>query len=113
MNNLYTKILNIYLEATNETLIEQQFMNLGEPSVKTTLKPESMELKNIKKSLRKTYGSIKSSTNPYLENLYRNFKKDLRRAQRKEQYLKEQNEINNLDRTKKQKCLLDICIKIE
>ena len=70
MNNLYTKISNIYLEATNETLIEQQIMNLGEPSIKTALKPESMEIKNIKKSLRKTYGLIKSSTNPDLENLY-------------------------------------------
>ena len=57
-----------------------------------------MEIKNIKKSLRKTYGLIKSSTNPDLENLYRNLKKDLRGAQRRKQYLKEQNDINNLDR---------------
>jgi hypothetical protein len=46
---------------------------------------------------------MKKKINPDLDNLYRSLKKDLRRAQRKDQYLKELKEIDNLDRMAKRK----------
>ena len=97
---IYIRLLFISI---NETEIEQKSIETNELVNKYSKITDSNEIRSIKRSLRKTNRQHKRKPNKLLETLYAKLKKDLRRAQRRDMYLRELKEINNLNKLAKQK----------
>ena len=102
IEDLHARITCIYKKTENESIkFQERFGTSSDFSQKPNKK--SKELRNIKKLMTQTYLKIKDKNTSSLESEYKSLKKEYRRVQRRELYLKELSKLNHLETMAKKK----------
>jgi len=111
IDELFVSSCYIFTESINETVI--LLNSVIKPNDKNSFQNKNVqkkiftdELKNIRDKINEIYlGCLRGVVEPNPEKVleHSNLKKDFRRIQRRNQFLEEQRELNNLDRLAKEK----------
>ena len=102
MDKLYNNLTQSFVTTKTESLNFQKYFD-NKDLIESKNKFESYMVRKTTKEVRKKYNILKAYPSTESEAYYKSLKKSLRRIQRREKYLNELREIDNLDKIAKNK----------